>query len=548
MRYVISCFIVAVVCSCGAPYKGVPLAAPLSYTEGEQALAKGEYSEAARQFRVYLADERPTYRARAFYQLAQAQYHMEDYQGSRQTLVDLKREFPEFGRKQIDALQGDLDYAMGNTTDAILEWESAYDQSTALEREALRPRIAAAMNALSPEQATELASMLTVPQIYEMAIDRVAGTEASTVARADLEQDPVASDASVSLDLPDELSETEQSALAPPQTAEVASDAPARDAAAEPDAATEPVQVAAVDAATIAERPATEPGFYVGPKVAALLPLTGVARDTGRATLVTLRNSLDEATLVTRDTGSDPKTATELLRQLAADRDVIAVLGPVHPPVIEAVRQQAASLDLPVLPLPPHTQPGTTPTNTSTLANYAVRDLHLSRIGILAPEGAAGGFADAVRALGATVVGTHMYDTQNFDINSILMAVQTWVDGGGVEAVYVADRAPRGVTVAKAARSVAPQVVLLGDTTWSNPAVLAGDGSALEGAVVLGNPASLDRSSTDTAPRAAAALQRAIALGETSRSQTRTLLQGVQQPAAPAGLVKIVSGRAVPIQ
>jgi ABC-type branched-subunit amino acid transport system substrate-binding protein len=544
MRYVISCFIVAIACSCGAPYKGVPLAAPLSYTEGEQALAKGEYSEAARQFRVYLADERPTYRARAFYQLARAQYHMEDYQGSRQTLSDLKREFPDFGRKQIHALQGDLDYAMGETTDAILEWESAYDQSTALEREALSPRIASAMNALSPGQAAELAPMLTVPQIYEMAIDRVAGTEASTVARADLEREPVVTDASVSLDLPDDLSETEQSALAQPAAAEAASPAPASDAAAEANAGAEPIAVAAVDEAAIA----TEPGFFVGPKVAALLPLTGVARESGRATLTTLRNSFDEATLVTRDTGSDPKTATELLRRLAADRDVIAVLGPVHPPVIEAVRQQAAALDLPVLPLPSRTQSSPKPTDTSTLATYAVRDLHLSRIGILAPEGAASGFADAVRALGATVVGTQAYDAQNFDINSILMAVQTWIDGGGVDAVYVADRAPRGVTVAKAARSVAPQVVLLGDTTWTNPAVLAGDGAALEGAIVLGNPTALEQSPVDTAPRAAAALQRAIALGETSRTQTRTLLQSVQQPAAQAGLVKIVSGRAVPVR
>ncbi len=506
MRYAILSLIVIFASSCAGPYKDVPLAAPVSYAEGEDALAQGRYVEAARHFRSYLADERPTYRARAYYQLAQAQYHLEDYLGAQESLATLEQEFPGFGRKQTEALQGDLAYALGDPVDAILLWEAAYEKSTPTEREALQPRIAGAMQTLPLEDAKELAGMLTVPQLYEMAIDRVAGPTAgrpalvavagSTVAGATgPDHERVVSDVAPPPIMPAELSASERLAIeqsSPDEQGAVIVAATELHPVVDETAAEqsgEAIVVAALDPDSVEGGAASEAGVHIGPRVAALLPLTGAARDAGRAALISLRNSLDDATLMTRDTGSNPAIAVELLRQLAADPDVIAVLGPVHPPVIDAVRREAKSLNLPILPLRTDTPMRVVGTPTRALATYAVRDLQLTRIGILTPDPtAAGGFADAAVSLGATVAGTHVYDPTNLDLNAVLAAVQTWIDTGGVDAVYVAESAPRGVEIAKAARAVAPQLVLLGDQTWGNPAILAGDATAIEGAIIVGNP------------------------------------------------------------
>lgn len=322
------------------------------------------------------------------------------------------------------------------------------------------------------------------------------------------------------------------------------------------------VAAAAIDAPAGSEPAsagAVEPGFHIGPRIAALLPLTGVGRDAGRRALASLRDSIDAATLLVRDTGSDPVIGAELVRELAADRDVIAVLGPMLPPVIEAVRREAASLDLPILPLPPETtvtSAGVDPTRA--LAEHAVRTLNAKRIGILAPNSdAASGFAGAAQALGATIAGTHVYDPNALDLNGVLAAVQSWIDGGVVDAVYVADAAPRAIQLAKAARATAPQVALLGDAGWNDPTALTADAPAIEGAVIVAPgsstaPAQATRvTAEETIPRAAAALQRAIALGETDRRQTQALLatmQATEQPQQTAALLKVVGGRPVAIR
>ncbi len=560
MRYAIIGLIATFVSSCGSPYGDVPLAAPLSYTEGEEALTHGEYSEAARQFRAYLADTRPTYRARAFYQLARAQYLMEDYQGAQTTLATLEHEFPGLGTKQTQALHGDLAYALGEPMDAVLLWETAYEQSTAEEREALQPRIVGAINTLSEEDTMQLAGVLTVPQIYEMAIDQITGTtgtgvevEGVEIASATADRQ-VVNDAGPSAALPANLSEGEQLALERAAAAAAIEDAGTALAApaTEADTIVDPADIEPESVVAALAQPTldetlepetgieTEAGIHIGPKVAALLPLTGDAREAGRAALQSLRAYFDGATLVVRDTGSNPALAVTLLREFAADRDVIAVLGPIHPPVILAVRRAAQGLDLPVQP-----QRGASATHVAgsasrALATYAVRERKASRIGILAPAAsAATGFAGAATSLGATVVGTHVYDVDEFDINGVLAAVQTWIDTGGVDAVYVADRPPRGIEIAKAARAVAPQLVLLGHPTWNDPAALAAAGAAIDGAVIVGDPPA-PPSADDSLSRAAAALQRAIALGETDRSQTRALLGSMAQGTGSSGLLKIV--------
>jgi hypothetical protein len=574
MRTAILGVIVSLLCSCSTPYPKVPLAAPLSYAKGEEALMHGELAEAERQFRAYLASDGTSYRARARYQLARAQYQMEDYAGAELSLDELDAEFPGFGRRQVAALRGDIAYALGQPVDAIVLWAAAYEESNAAEKESLRPRIAEAMQSLDPEQAKELAAAVTEPEIYEMAIDRLAGPEIEVAAGggAVATSGPMAADdAGAGAPLPPDAPVEQAGALGELTVDEqLAMDTPGEPAV---------VEVATVDTAMVADESAApaavageeaageivEPGFYIGPRVAALLPLTGSGRDAGRGALVSLRNSIDAATLVVRDTGSDPAIAAELVRQLAADRDVIAVLGPMLPPVIEAVRREARSLDLPILPLPMQgsTAVAAAPAATAAspagaLAEHAVRNLKVSRIGILAPsESAAGAFADAARSLGATIAGTHVYGADDLDLNAALIAVQSWIDGGGIDAVYVADAAPRAIQLAKAARAAAPQVVLLGDAGWNDAGALAADAPAIEGAVIAAAAAAPPPASepvvapAETIPRAAAALQRAIALGETDRGQTQALLATIdrpQQPAQTVGLMKIVGGRAVAIR
>lgn len=553
----LAAFTAILLCAC-APYPKVPLAPPLAYAEGEKALARGELAEAEKLFRAYLASDGTSYRARAMYQLARTQYQMEDYVGAKLTLDDLETEFPTSDYRQVAALRGDIAYALGRPVDAIVLWAKAFEKSNPKEKDALRPRIGEAMRSLDPDQAKELAAVVTEPEIYEMAIDRLA------VSTGQAPGDHAAPAAPAASGAPDQVAdeEVEQAGALGEVAVENRAD-PAVEQVAPPAA---PPVIEAEESpdsdAAAAHAEGVEPGVHIGPRIAALLPLTGAGRDAGRGALASMRNAIDPATLLVRDTGSDPAVGVQLLRELSADRDVIAVLGPMLPAVIEAVRRDPAAQDLPILPLPiggSAASQARSPGDTAhALAAHAVNVLHAKRIGILAPAAAnAAPFERAVTALGATVVGTHIYDGAALDLNAALVAVQGWIDGGGIDAVYVADVAPRAIQLAKAARATAPQVALLGDAGWNDAGALAADAPAIEGAVIAGAPAAPSAAAAPTSPnetieRAAEALQRAIALGQTGRSETRTLLASIaggQVDSPPQTvLLRIVGGRPVAIQ
>lgn len=555
----VTAFAAILLCAC-AQYSKVPLAPPLAYAEGEKALARGELVEAEELFRAYLASDGTSYRARAMYQLARTQYQKEDYVGAKLTLDDLEMEFPTSDYRQVAALRGDIAYALGRPVDAIVLWAKAFEKSNPKEKDALRPRIGEAMRSLGPDQAKELAAVVTEPEIYEMAIDRLAVSTGQ--APGDYAAASAASPAAGVA--PEEIAEEEVEQAGSLGEVDVENRAAPAVEPVVPPAPQPVIEAEAFPDSDAAPAPAegVEPGLHIGPRIAALLPLTGAGRDAGRSALASMRNSIDPATLLVRDTGSDPAVGVQLVRELAADRDVVAVLGPMLPAVIEAVRREAAAQDLPILPLPiggsaasPARSPGD---SAQALAAHAVNVLHAKRIGILAPKTAnAAPFERAASALGATVVGTHVYDGAALDINAALVAVQSWIDGGGIDAVYVADVAPRAIQLAKAARAAAPQVALLGDAGWNDAGALAADAPAIEGAVIAGAPAApsavpLPTSPNETIERAAEALQRAIALGQTGRSETRTLLAtlgGGQVDSPPQTvLLRIVGGRPVAIQ
>ena len=610
-RFIFVVFLSLAACT-ASPYRHVPMAAPHSYADGEEALMKGDYEEAVRQLNAYLASGRRTYRARAYYQLARTHYHREDYGRANLTLSQLGKEFPGFGTKQTLALQGDLAYAQGNRIDGILLWEDSYASATANERLVLEPRIATAMRTLSLEEANQLAPELTVPLIYDMAIDRLSGPAVITapasnssfaasevfypgeivISDADIAARPVA---------PEDLTPAQLEALrssgavvsgnraiaidSQPQAAGEIGYAPVgtvvetyqidengvarivEGSTVEPDSV--PIEAAGVESAydsdTIAidddgldgrvvaaidngVQPTYAPAVTTGPQIAALLPLTGAGRSQGQQALVALRASFDREALMIRDTGSSPSEASALLQHLASDTNVIAVIGPILPKEISNAQREAARLGLPILPLQAQPAPRTSVASSSAaLAKHAIDRLGLKRVGIITPDaGGSADFSSAVTSHGGQIVGVHTYATANIDPDAVMSAVQEWTDGGGVEAVYIPDRAARATEIATAARAVAPNVTLLGSSAWNDPEALTSAGSAIDGAIIAGASGGSAGDLTATIEAAARALGGALIIGTMDRTQaSAALAQITNTNNSEQRLMELISGRLV---
>ena len=89
-RLCLLALLAVVVAACGPRYADLPLTPSQTIAEAEDALRRGEYATAANGFADYLATGQQTFRARAYYQLAQAQYGLENYEGALATLGDLE--------------------------------------------------------------------------------------------------------------------------------------------------------------------------------------------------------------------------------------------------------------------------------------------------------------------------------------------------------------------------------------------------------------------------------------------------------------------------
>ncbi|MBP1655972.1 MAG: ABC-type branched-chain amino acid transport system periplasmic subunit [Bacteroidetes bacterium] len=136
---------------------------------------------------------------------------------------------------------------------------------------------------------------------------------------------------------------------------------------------------------------------------------------------------------VTRDTERDPLVADRVVRELAADDRVVAVIGPVFSSSAVAAARAAAELNLPLI----------TPTANANgiaalgsvifqanpdyemrgraMAQFAVKRRKCSRLAILAPSDSYGkflaeAFSDEVHRLGARVVSTEWYERGSADL------------------------------------------------------------------------------------------------------------------------------------
>jgi ABC-type branched-subunit amino acid transport system substrate-binding protein len=470
----------ALAAACAPRYADLPMTPTQSMAEAEDALRRGEYSTAISGFADYLATGEPTFRARAFFEMAQAQYGLENYEAALDILADLEMDYPNENPPQIPALRGDIYYALGKRAEAIRQWDIAWERGNDSDRQFLRNRIEEAIEELSPGEASEL--------IGEVQSDDV---RAMLSVRA---PEAVGTSASADLDVPAPIA----AAPAPP-VRRVEAPPPA------PSQLNPPESPAAVEARALATVPSQNLTIGAGDaldtsaRVASLLPLTGSDRSYGQRALSGLRLAYGSfpRMLMVRDTGGDPDLAAQLVSALASDPNVLAIIGPLRSSDAAAVAPLAERLQIPMLLLargegltgPYVLQTATTQQEQMrTLAGYAVQTLGLARLGVLYPDDAYGrsfmtAFTDEATRAGATLVRTNMYSAGQPSFAEQAAAVRGWASADGIQAVFIPDAAPTAVKVAAAARGAAPQIQLLGTESWNEPAVLAAAGKGIDGAI-----------------------------------------------------------------
>jgi branched-chain amino acid transport system substrate-binding protein len=466
----------ALVAAC-APYTDLSMTPTQTIADSEDALRRGEYATAVSGFSEYLASGDTTFRARAFFELAQAQYGLENYEIALDTLNDLDDQYPKDKGPQVPALRGDIYYALGKRSEAIRQWDIAWSRGSDSDRQFLRSRIEQAIDELTPAEATELAGELQSDDVRAMLGSRVPGAVA---ANEYAETDAAARAAAVH----SVHATTTAPPPPPPPSDETAT---AEEAAALGTLPPPNLDIAAGDATDASAR------------VAALLPLTGPDRTYGQRALAGLRLAYTgfPRMLLVRDTGGQPELASQLVTTLADDPNVVAMIGPLRSSTAGAVAPLAERLQMPMLLLSRDqglTGPYVMQVATSqqeqmhALADYAVHTLGLARFGVLYPDdpygrGYLAAFSDEATRAGAALVKSSPYRPGQPSFSPQAATTKTWVSNDGIQAVFIPDAASTAIKVAEAARSAAPQLQLLGTESWNQPDVLATAGGRVDGAV-----------------------------------------------------------------
>lgn len=449
--------------ACATPYySDLPLTPTRAIAESEDALRRGEYATAASGFTDYLASGQQTFRARAYYQLAQAQYGLENYEGALDTLADMDAEYPNAG-PQAAVLRGDIYYALGRRVDAIVAWQDAWARGTDSDRVYIRSRIEEASDELTASERTALGDALS-----DNAVRALVGLAPSNELGA-----------SGAEPLPAQL---HGAAAAAESEADTAAGYAALAAAAPP-----PDDLAAGDA------------LAAGLHVAALLPLTGPDRAHGQRALAGLRLAFDGTghMLQVRDTANDPDLAAQLTTALASEPNMLALIGPLRHDAAAAVAPLAERLQMPTILLarseglagPYVLQAGATLADQMRLlADYAVVRQGYTRLGIVYPDDGYGrsymqAFRSAAQQAGATAVKTNAYRPGQPSFGPQAAATGAWARADGVQAVFIPDDAATAIAVARAVRGAAPGIALLGSESWNQPSTLAAAGGAVDGAV-----------------------------------------------------------------
>lgn len=518
--------------SCVRPYSYLPPSPPLAFVRADEALRRGDYRAAEKAFADFLLTGTDRdYRPRAYYELAQAEYALGDYDAALDSLAELRREFPANDWPQVSVLRGDTAYALGNRVDAVLYWDSAWHQLPASERDLLLPRLEKAIGEATEEERRSLGALIIEPQVRSMLpeADRAglpaasaptggagaAPTAASRPAREDEvfkgdEQYAAGNRVDALLYWEAAWSESDQAErdLLAPRMERAIREASGGELDLLAQLLTDPTVLAMLPAralppvraaAPLAEKEdvQAEP-LPASARVAALLPLTGADQLAGRGALRGLRLAFADApaALVVRDTGSEPEMAVNLVESLAADTEVIAAIGALDQAAAAASAPAAERGRLPLVLLSRHpaiggrfilqTGIGTEQRLRTTIA-YA-RQQGARRFAMLYPDDARGRsfrdpFRQEVLALGGVVVGTSPYPPTGVQSLRLVPGAQGWLRAGAVDAIFIPDSPQNAAAIAREVRTTVPAAVFLGTDLWNDPAALAATGSALDGAV-----------------------------------------------------------------
>jgi len=293
-------------------YSDLPLTPSRAIANAEDALRRGEWATAVSGFTDYLASGQETFRARALFQLAQAQSGMENYEGALATLAEFDAEFPDRGA-QVPTLRGDIHYAMGRRVDAIVDWDRAWQVGSDSDRVYIRQRIDEASAELTPAERDTLAGDVSDPAV-----------------RATLGLGPANELGAAPLAAP--------AVIGAAAAAESEADAAAGYAAME-NTDLPPADLAAGDA------------LAAGVRVACLLPLTGPDRAAGQQALTGLRRAFagDDRALLVRDTGGQADLAARLATAIFDEPTVIGLIGALRGESAAAVAPLAERLQMPTL-------------------------------------------------------------------------------------------------------------------------------------------------------------------------------------------------------
>lgn len=421
--------------------------APLPFRQAEDSFKLGHYERAAHGYRIYIdSGEVPELVPRAYFKLARSEFRLGNYDQCIATLDELERRYPDEEWRQVAELRGDAEYSRGNPVSAVFQWERALERAEGPRRAALRQRISDAAARMDPQTAARARAVVTRDDTRAL-IDAATGRGPTprTTAVAGLKRTPV------------------------PVT---------------PAGAVVPGHIPVEDA-----------------QVAVLLPLSGPHETYGRRSLAGIEIAFEGSgiDLVVRDDGGEVPLARAALDELAKTPQVVAVIGPLRSKVAEAVSPRAERAGLPLFALGQNKNMSgrfvlqtamTHEMQAEQLAQYATGAARLRRFGILFPRDAYGNtLADAfeaeVKRRGGVVVGSLSYEPSAEDFSVEVLTLKRWVDGDGLDAVFIPDYGSTAAQLARALREVRPQVFLLGSNGWNDPGALGAAADSLEGAVFV---------------------------------------------------------------
>jgi ABC-type branched-subunit amino acid transport system substrate-binding protein len=438
----------------GCSPRSVPLEdAPLPFRQAEDNFRLGNYEKAVRGYQVFLdseaSGEYDELVPRAYYRMAMAEYRRGRYAECLAVLDRMERRLPDKQWPQVYALRGDAELARGNPISALHWWEQGWKIADGEEKRAARAHIADALDRMDPSALARARGVLTEPEMRAMVDMRL--------------HSPGASSATSPL---------------PPPSAPIASAPP-------PAESSPPL------------------GEETGPRprIAVLLPLSGQYATYGQRSLNGIKLALgpEADRLVVRDDKGEPQVGRAAIDELTNDPTVGVVIGPLRSKVAEAVAPRAERAGLPLVVLSQQEgiggrwiiQPAmTAERQAAELAEYAVRSQGLRKVGILYPNdpygtALANAFRQQVEQRGGQVVGAVSYDPNQKEFSVELLSLQKWIDGDGLQAVFIPDFAETAVPLATQVRQAHPSVVLLGSNGWNEPARLAPAVDQLEGAVFV---------------------------------------------------------------